>query len=88
MKKAWILVVLVMFAIASMAAGCGGDKKPAEAPKAEQKAKGTFRHSDDLHVDLPGYCRAGETGNRQKVPGLEGELVPGWFRTGHGQAGR
>ena len=30
-----VLVVLVMFAIAAMAAGCGGgDKKPAEAPKA------------------------------------------------------
>ena len=76
-----VLVVLVMFAIAAMAAGCGGDKKPAEQPKAEQKAKGpsgTLMIYTSIYPDIVELVKPAIA---KKFP----DLKVSWFQAGSEQ---
>ena len=82
MKMAMVLVVLVMFAIAAMAAGCGGgDKKPAEAPKAEQKAKGPSGNLMIYTSIYPDIVELVKPAIAKKFP----DLKVSWFQAGSEQ---
>ena len=81
MKKGLALVILVMFAIAAMAAGCGGDKKPAEQPKAAPAAKGpsgTLMIYTSIYPDIVELVKPAIA---KKFP----DLKVSWFQAGSEQ---